>query len=76
MLAQVSCPGGSTRGSSAPEGLPVLGRRGEWLLSSFDEHGVRLPARTYDALSRHAAMHFDLQRIDQVAVYIRICFSV
>ncbi len=68
-LAQVSCPSGKTIGSSVADGFPLVGRPGDWMLSPFDDQGVRLPTRRYDALSRHVAAHFGLARVDQVAAY-------
>jgi len=68
-LVTLECPSGKVVSSRVVEGLPTVGLPGDDLLSPLDTEGVRLPRRVYDALSRHLAQHFNLQRVDQLAVY-------
>lgn len=68
-LITIECPSGRVLSSRAVDDLPPLGVPGEDLVSPFDNDGVQLPRKAYDALSRHLAPHFNLQRIDQLTVY-------
>ncbi|MBI5480972.1 MAG: hypothetical protein HY906_19085, partial [Deltaproteobacteria bacterium] len=68
-LVHVECPSGKIVKTSEVTNLPVVGRPGQWLVSPFDENGMRLPGSVYDALTRHLAQHFVLHRIDQIAAY-------
>jgi hypothetical protein len=68
-LAKIECPSGKVVTSSEVTNLPIVGRPGQWLVSPFDENGMRLPSTVYDALTRHLAQHFVIHRMDQIAAY-------
>jgi hypothetical protein len=68
-LARIECPSGKILKTTESVTLPIVGRPGHWIVSPFDENGMRLPSSVYDALTRHLAQHFVIHRIDQIAAY-------
>lgn len=69
VFAEIACPSGKVRRTRRVDGVPLVGRPGEWLVSPLDENGVRYPTPVYDGLTRHLSRYFVLHRTDELAVY-------
>lgn len=66
---RIACPSGQVISKRTVNNIPIVGKPGQWILSPYDEHGIRIASSVYDALSRHLAKHFFLRRTDQIAAY-------
>jgi hypothetical protein len=51
------------------DGIPPVGRPGEWLLSPYDQHGLRIPRRLYSERARLLSERFRLRRVDEFSSY-------
>jgi hypothetical protein len=68
-FALVECPSGRILSVHSVDGVPLVGRPGEWIVSPMAENGVTFPTAYYDALTRHLSRRFLLRRVDEIAAF-------